>query len=81
MASRSKNSALLAAPMADCCCAGGFGLVQDSVQPNRIKERSVMGANKPHKQIDTLLGSEQLVTFDQEAARMLAAVGEPVILL
>ena len=27
------------------------------------------------------LGSEQLVTFDQEAARLLAAVGEPVILL
>ena len=27
------------------------------------------------------LGSEQLVTFDQEAARLLAAVGELVILL
>ena len=40
-----------------------------------------MGAINPHKQIDTLLGSEQLVTFDQEAARLLAAVGEPVILL
>jgi hypothetical protein len=60
---------------------GGFGHVQDSVQPNRIKERSIVGADKPHKQIDTLLGSEQLVTFDQEAARLLAAVGEPVIVL
>ena len=40
-----------------------------------------MGADKPNKQIDALLGSEQLVTFDQEAARLLAAVGEPVILL
>jgi len=67
--------------MAGCCGAGGFGHVQDSVQPNRIKERSIVGADKPHKQIDTLLGSEQLVTFDQEAARLLAAVGEPVILL
>ena len=67
--------------MAGCCGAGGFGHVQDSVKPNRIKERSIVGADKPHKQIDTLLGSEQLVTFDQEAARLLAAVGEPVILL
>ena len=81
MANRSKNSALLAAPMADCCGAGGFGLLQDSVQPNRIKERPIVGTDKPHKQIDTLVGSGQLVTFDQEAARLLAAVGEPVILL
>ena len=67
--------------MAGCCGAGGFGHVQDSVQPNRIKERSIAGADKPHQQIDTLLGSEQLVTFDQEAAWLLGAVGEPVILL
>ena len=81
IASRSKNSALLAASMAGCCGAGGFGHVQDSVQPYRIRKRSIVGADKPHKQIDTLLGSEQLVTFDQEAARLLAAAGEPVILL
>ena len=67
--------------MAGCCGAVGFGHVQDSVQPYRINERSIVGADKPHKQSDTLLGSEQLVTFDQEAARLLAAVGEPVILL
>ena len=67
--------------MAGCCGAVGFGHVQDSVQPNRIKGRSIVGADNPHKQSDTLLGSEQLVTFDQEAARLLAAVGEPVILL
>ena len=53
MASRSKNSALLAAPMAGCCGAGGFGHVQDSVQPNRIKERSIAVADNPPKQIDT----------------------------
>jgi len=67
--------------MAGCCGAGGFGHVQDSVQPNRIKERSIVGDDNPHKQIDALLSSEQLVTFDQEAARLLAAAGEPVILL
>ena len=76
--------------MAGCCGAGGLGHVEDSVQPYRIKERSIwepsthtlhMGAINPHKQIDTLQGSEQLVTFDQEAARLLAAVGELVILL
>ena len=67
--------------MAGCCGAGGVGHVQDSVQPNRIKERFIVGADKSHKQSDTLLGSEQLVNFDQEAARLLAAVGEPVILL
>jgi hypothetical protein len=67
--------------MAGCCGAVGFGHVQDSVQPYRINERPIVGADKPHNQSDTLLGSEQLVTFDQEAARLLAAAGEPVILL
>ena len=81
IASRSKTLHCLLHLWRAAAAQGGFGHVQDSVQPRRIKEHSIVGADKPHKQIDTLLGSEQLVAFDQEAARLLAAVGEPVILL
>jgi hypothetical protein len=31
--------------------------------------------------VDRLLGSEQLATFDRNAARLLSEAGEPVLLL